>query len=328
MNIDDKLTITGSETPEELEAMLAELDDLEIVDEQDEDDNETIELSSGEEQPQADQSDIDDNADSQSADAENDPQGGDEKAPIQSKDGKHTIPFDVLERERKEKADLKEKLDAMQGKETELEKARRLLELRNKQLDELGIEPDELIEDVDPMKVIEDFETENPEVAKAMKALAHKVQAQQPKEPEADATPAPNPAQEAISLVPEIQSILNEGGEKANKAFDIDDALKVDPLWRNKPLHERYAEVARRTNEFYAPQQPAQVQAQQRATVSDAVQAVENDLPASPSEIGTSNKHQGSTLDRMATASTSELQAMFDGLSPAEIDALLEQASI
>ena len=54
--------------------------------------------------------------------------------------------------------------------------------------------------------------------------------------------------------------------------------------------------------------------------------AASQSLPNSPSDVGASNTHSGTLLQQAASMDTGQLESLFDGMTPAQIDALLEQA--
>ncbi|HHZ4784809.1 TPA: hypothetical protein ACWD86_004476, partial [Yersinia enterocolitica] len=49
-------------------------------------------------------------------------------------------------------------------------------------------------------------------------------------------------------------------------------------------------------------------------------------VPGSPSDLGVTTTHTASPLEQAANASPDQLQAMFAGMTDAQIEALLEQA--
>ncbi|WP_224552876.1 hypothetical protein [Pectobacterium versatile] len=341
--------LTGEETAEELEALLNGLGDVDISDEaagaithtgqatadnlngQQENKGDTTTLTPGvAAQPQT-------TTTQQSTDADG---GNSTVKSILSRDGKHTIPYDVLEAERAEKRRLSE---ANQRTSTELVEAQRQLEVFTRQINDAGLQPAQLPEKakITPEQIATVRES-FPEVANVLDALTQKVEYLQ------SAQPVPvvsqpvndNPAMAALDATPDLKNWQGSDPDRFTLAVHIDETLKLDPVWKDKPLNERFGEVVKRTRAAYgesvesAPQQPMQA-AQQQPTTEELQQKAadllakanaSSQLPASPSDVGSTTQHTASPLEQAANADPDQLQAMFAGMTDAQIEALLEQA--
>ncbi|HIF9289509.1 TPA: hypothetical protein ACX6Q0_001483 [Photobacterium damselae] len=328
------IEITGNETLDELELMLNELDDAVMVDEPlDNAPSTPVEEPSKEMiEPELEG---DTSADSPTAN-EGDTaysQGKIEepKKVIAAKDGVHTIPYDVLEAERREAERLRQQLVEMESKQVEYENQARLLDIRDKQLQKLGIDPDELPENLKVTEQqIDELRENYPELAPFITTLLAKVEAVST---DVKATqnimPESNPIMDDIRANTDLQSWMEEKGDKWSLALDIDDRLLIDPEWSNKPQAERFTEVVRRTKAAFGedvvvPQPTVSKQQIQDDAVSKE-QDISESLPASPSLIGASNTHQGSVLQQAANMNTEELQVLMAGMTAEQIDELLEQ---
>ncbi|EJJ3124985.1 hypothetical protein NIT42_004838 [Escherichia coli] len=112
----------------------------------------------------------------------------------------------------------------------------------------------------------------------------------------------------------------------------MDGKLQNDPAWKDKPLTERFAEVARRTQlAFGETSEPPSGKADNtdiRKTAEEKVKAAEREqaVPASPSELGnTASVGTGDNFERLLGASHTEIEAAMRGMTDAEIDAILEK---
>nr|WP_232486811.1 hypothetical protein [Pectobacterium parmentieri] len=259
---------------------------------------------------------------------------------IISRDGKHTIPYGVLEAERAEKQRLSE---ANQRASTELAEARRQLEVFTRQINAAGLQPAQLPEkaQITPEQIATVRES-FPEVANVLDALTQKVEYLQSAQP----TPVvpqsvnDNPVMAALDATAELKSWQSSDPDRFTLAVHIDETLKLDPAWKDKPLAERFSEVEKRTRAAYgetvesAPQQPTQAAQQQPTTAELQQKAADllakanasSQLPASPSDVGSTTQHSASPLEQAANADPDQLQAMFAGMTDAQIEALLEQA--
>ncbi len=260
---------------------------------------------------------------------------------ILSRDGKHVIPYDVLEAERAEKRRLS---DANQRTAAELAETKRQLEVFTRQINLAGLQPAQLPEkaQITPEQIAA-LRDSFPEVANVIDVLSQKVDHLQSAQPvAAPATQTEeNPAMAALDATPDLKAWQSQDPDRFTLAVHIDEALKNDPAWKDKPLTERFGEVVKRTRAAYgeaderAPQQPAQAPAvqqqsadaiQQKAAAVVAQASAATQLPASPSDVGQTPTQSASLIEQAANASPEQLQALFSGMTDAQIDALLEQA--
>ncbi|PCE67537.1 hypothetical protein [Salinivibrio sp. YCSC6] len=322
--------VTGNESVEELEALMEQFDDAELADD---DDSESEQPAANVEQPSVDSetqsiSDNVDKADSAPASEKDggETEEGEKPEGVATKDGAHVIPFDVLERERREKQQLKEQIEALQKQQSEWEQSQRLLDVRNKQLEKLGVEPEDLPEN---FKISEEqldtLAEDYPEIGQAIRGLFAKVEAvSQQSRSSPETKPAENdPASErdvvgeAIAKHPDLAKWSNEGGEQWKKAIEFDDKLRADPNWAEKSIDERFAEAARLTKEHFAESA--------KAKAAKAEADANNSLPPSPSETGSTTSHKGSILDKIANADESELYGLMSEMTEDQIEELLSQ---
>ncbi|MCL6328517.1 hypothetical protein EXT51_03240 [Pectobacterium carotovorum subsp. carotovorum] len=341
--------LTGEETAEELEALLNGLGDVDISDEatgavitagqttadnlngQQENKGDTTTLTPGvAAQPQT-------TTTQQPAIVDD---GHSNAKSILSRDGKHTIPYGVLEAERAEKQRLSE---ANQRTSTELAEARRQLEVFTRQINDAGLQPAQLPEKakITPEQIATVRES-FPEVANVLDALTQKVEYLQSAQP-APAVSQPvndNPVIAALDATPDLKNWQDSDPDRFTLAVHIDETLKLDPAWKDKSLNERFGEVVKRTRAAYgesvesAPQQPTQAVQQQPTTEALQQKAADllakanasSHLPASPSDVGSTTQHTASPLEQAANADPDQLQVMFAGMTDAQIEALLEQA--
>lgn len=326
--------LTGTESLEELEAMIAQLDNEEGAD------------------GNNDGGQVDNLAESATATPDSNAsqpteQQEDENTPlvkngILAKDGEHIIPFEVLEAERRNNQRIQQENEALLQRLAEAEKAqtdteqtKRLLELRNKQLEKMGVAPSDLPENLEITDEQLDELCDNfPElgsvlstVVAQMKVLKQHSAQPQPTAPPASAEPQANPTMDNIKANADLNAWMNEGGDKWNVALDIDDRLMAAPEWSAKPQAERFAEVARRTRAVFGETQPLANQSEKPSQSAAAQEAAaETQLPASPSTLGSSNSHEGSLIERAASMGNADLYSMMQGMTDAQIDALLAEA--
>ena len=323
------IELTGNETLDELEAMLDKFDDADVIDGSDNAAQMQVPADSQSTEQVPVTSEGDTNVVPPATDGIDTAQSEDqqEKKVIVAKDGVHTIPYDVLEAERREAERLRQQISDMQQKQTGYEQQSRLLELRDKQLQKLGIDPDDLPENLKVSdQQLEELRENYPEVAPFIAALMAKVDSFSAQSAPVTAA-ASNPVLDEIKLNTDLNSWMEEKGDKWSLSLDIDDRLMADPEWSQKPQRERFQEVVRRTKAAFGETVSAPVDnTQVRESAVEKEKAAAESLPASPSLVGASNTHQSSVLQQAATMGNADLQNLMAGMTADQIDALLEQA--
>ncbi|WP_409311401.1 hypothetical protein [Pectobacterium sp. B1J-3] len=348
--------LTGNETAEELEALLDGLGDVDVSDAP------SVVTTTSVTVPAADTATNQAELTGQTSQQENkgdtntptpgvaveqqtgaESTGVDQAKGILSRDGKHTIPYGVLEAERAEKQRLAE---ANQRTSAALAEAQRQLDVFTRQINAAGLQPAQLPEKakITPEQIAT-VRDSFPDVANVLDALTQKVEYLQ------SAQPAPvvsqpvndNPAVAALDATPELKNWQGSDPDRFTLAVHIDETLKLDPTWKDKPLTERFGEVVKRTRAAYgeptesaqsAPQtvtspvtqQPTTEEIQKLAAEKLSAATTAATLPASPSDVGSTTTHTASPLEQAINADPDQLQAMFAGMTNEQIEALLEQA--
>ncbi|HDI3200326.1 ATPase [Vibrio cholerae] len=327
----DTIAVTGNETLEELEALLESMEA--------EESRPTVEKEQGADEHLAPSSqsqsveglDGDTDAASPTAEPNAKPDG------ILAKDQKHIIPMEVLERERQEKAQLRQELEELKAHSAQLEKAQRMIDVRNKQLEELGVAPADLPEDVTiDEKKLAALQEDYPELAPFFLAMNNKIEAlvssgtvaasTTPPETESAAPVDNAELTTALKANVDLQSWMSEGGARWNAAQQIDDHLASSSEWANRSYAERFEEVSKRVRLAFGDEPKLSAQ-EALSAAQEASRKAKNALPASPSELGNTHRTGDSDLmNRVQSANHEELGKLFDSLSEAQIEQLLYNA--
>ncbi|UNK25266.1 hypothetical protein [Yersinia intermedia] len=348
------IELTGNETPEELEALIDGFGDVDISDVTQtaavtttpvaavtEDTNAVVntgdkkdELTPGATTAQT--TEVTPTTQAAIAEGTEKPKG------ILSKDGQHVIPYDVLVAERTEKQRL---MGTNQQTETELAEAKRQLAALTRQINSAGMQPVPLPEkaQITPEQ-INDIRDDFPGMAAMFDTLVQKIDYLQQGQPaQATNQPSGNPVADAMNAVPDLKSWQDQDPDRFTLAVHIDTNLQNDPAWKDKSLTERFAEVAKRTKAAYGESvEPVQQEQATTTTTTAATQTTADvqriaaeklaaataatQVPGSPSDLGVTTTHTASPLEQAANASPDQLQAMFAGMTDAQIEALLDQA--
>ncbi|MCD6668623.1 ATPase [Vibrio cholerae] len=327
----DTIAVTGNETLEELEALLESMEA--------EESRATVEKEQGADEHLAPSSqsqsveglDGDTDAASPTAEPNAKPDG------ILAKDQKHIIPMEVLERERQEKAQLRQELEELKAHSAQLEKAQRMIDVRNKQLEELGVAPADLPEDVTiDEKKLAALQEDYPELAPFFLAMNNKIEAlvssgtvaASTTQPETESAAPVDNAEltTALQANADLQSWISEGGARWNAAQQIDDHLASSSEWANRSYAERFEEVSKRVRLAFGDDPKLSAQ-EALSAAQEASRKAKNALPASPSELGNTHRTGDSDLmNRVQSANHEELGKLFDSLSEAQIEQLLYNA--
>jgi hypothetical protein len=299
--------LTGTESLDELEAMLAEIEqapDVELDNGTDTKQTDVKpapsagEVAAGNEQAAANQ--VEEQAIAP------------EKV-VMAKNGQHTIPYEVLEQARNEAKQLREQLAQSQQAQAERDKLQVLLEKN-------GIDPSVDPDDIS-QEELEQLAQDYPDLGKSIAAIARKLQKLEPQAAPQQVQPVANPVQAALQAVPDLAAWRDGDQDRFDMALTIDDKLQADPAWSNKPLAERFAEVARRTKLAFGDE----VEAPPAKASGKAAEKPADHIPPSPSELGQTHHAPATGVERYGAMSQAELVGELGAMSDAQIEALLEQ---
>ena len=259
--------------------------------------------------------------------------GADSSDPVgvATKSGKGVLPFRVLLDERQEKQhwrgqaltlqqqleQAQARIQELQGKGTEQQQADALADLTD---DEIAA-----------------AEADFPLLAKVARRLkAAPIQQAPASAPAAaPAAPAVDPQDEAddtaaavhaaLTAHPLLSSWQQKGGVVWGRAVELDDAIKADPTWANKPLTERFGEVQRRlAGELGVAVPPAQQTQPAPAPAPATTPEPANFRPNTLSDLGGGAATQHDPLD--ASQDGMALARRFASMTPDQIAAAVRRS--
>lgn len=341
LNIDEVLA-TGD--PEAIQKMLDEIEANETEDELEQDESEA---ESEAEKPakQAAKQEVEEPVASDQSEAEESLETN-EKPSILTKDGKHTIPYDELEKARNEARLSKEEMrnaksmiDDLMAKQEEMT---RRIEWSDRQLKKAGIDatqPPENIQLTDEQ--LEEMEENYGELGTVIRSLytqnqklARTVQARQDSDQDSSAqadTSARNEVNAAIDRNADLRKWQAGDQERFSQAVTIDERLRRDPKWVNKTFDERFTEVVRLTKAAFGDtDSPARNQQQRKDVEKEAAKAISNATPSTPdslSDFNSSNADSEKTLtQRLGEMTPDQAARAFSKMTQAQIDEVLEKS--
>ena len=237
---------------------------------------------------------------------------------VLSKDGKHEIPYDVLEQARKRNSDLEQENQQLRAIREERDKLQKLLDKH--QIDANAEDLDGLSADA-LSELAEDF----PQVGNGIKHLMNEIERLKQMVSQSQATPDNKEveARNAFTSIPELVEWQQNDRDRFDYAVGMDEKLMADPLWSAKPVRERYLEVARRTTEAFKPVQ-ASTPTTNSKPASPSKEKVDT-LPNSPSDIGNAIRDTATrgTPEYYANMSQSQIQNELARMSQSEYDKLM-----
>ncbi|MDD2341440.1 MAG: hypothetical protein PHV54_00940 [Tolumonas sp.] len=250
----------------------------------------------------------------------------DQEKVVLSKDGKHTIPYEVLEHARTKAATLEQENQQLKVIQAERDKLQLVLDKHGIDLstDELDGKTDDELN-----ALVDDF----PAVGKVIAKQAEKIRELEGKLNQQAATvdPEKSTARQAFESIPELVLWETSDQDRMDYAKAKDAELMTDPLWQSKPVRERFLEAVRRTaSAFGDAVKPEKPETKQDPAQQPQKKAKEDSLPNSPSDIGNSVRETATrgTPEYYAGLSPSQLNAEFSKLSPTEIDKILNSIDL
>lgn len=282
---------------------------------------------------------------------------------VLSKDGRHSIPYDLLSKSRGYSKELEQQLEAAKKKLGEIQAKQgfsdRKAEVLAKQLKDAGIDPTKLPEEIEITDELISSLDEYGEVGNVIKALIARTGNQQPgntseqasaqKEEPAQANPRQAEYNDYLTNHTDFASVMNM--DESSDEFQTLDLfftqVKNAPAFKDKPLTEQLDEAMARYNKVYAPAEPqqrkepeqqpeqqapaGQQQSQAEAAIIAAkaqqeLQAAQKQAtPASPSEMGASGDHQKKAIERALEANGTDLLNVVGELDPKELEQLFDE---
>ncbi|HBC1012612.1 TPA: hypothetical protein IGZ65_004272 [Escherichia coli] len=328
--------LTGEETLEQLEKMLEGPGDVDIEGHEQDGVTEVATENNADAEAQTQTGD-NNTAPTPDASAE---QTQDVKEPeskgVLTRDGKHVIPYEVLEAERSGKQRAEQEAATLRE---QIAERQRLVELLTSQINQAGLEPAQLpenekISDEQIARIRELY----PEIGDTVAALVRKneyLQSRFEKSGQSDSGAGADlsPVFDAMDAVPVLKTWQESDPDRFSVAVSIDGKLQNDPAWKDKSLTERFAEVARRTQIAFGetsetPYDDKAGNTDIRKTAEEKVKSAERAkaVPDSPSDLGnTTSVVTGNKFERLLNASHSEAEVIMSGMSDAEINEVLEK---
>lgn len=272
-----------------------------------------------------------DSGDGSESDGESSGQDEEERAPIATKNGKHTIPYEVLEAARQREADLKRQLDEANARLSESDKQ---ISNAKANLDRQGVDMDSAFADPDAITekeladVEEDYGYGSMEAKlarilfKSQQAQTQQAEAVNQAQAEVDDAEAAA-ARSAFQNNSDLTNWQAKDPDRWDMALTIDQKLQADPKWQNAAPSDRFAEVAKRTKAAFGDAVAEQKSVKQRA--KEIIDNSDPETPSSLSDIGQKPMTEKSTAERFENMSDEQIHDEISRMSESEYRQFLDQ---
>lgn len=232
---------------------------------------------------------------------------------VLSKDGKNTIPYEVLAHERAQAKQLREENAQLRQAAAERDELAAKLEKEGISLTE------QQVADLTPEQ-LDELAEDYPGIAPVIKILSAKLNAIE--STSRQSTPATNPVEAALNAVPDLVAWRDGDEDRFTFAVTVDQRLMSDPAWKDKPMQERFEEAARRTRAAFGDE------VKQQTAKPDQVKEpqAKTKIPDSPSDLGSSAQATNSnSVEALSALPLDQLTAKMGSMSSDQIEALLAQ---
>lgn len=261
------------------------------------------------------------------SDGETSGHDADDNAPkvVKSKDGKHEIPYSVLEYERQQRKQLEQQLMEMQQEreqlqanyqqtESALNNVKAKLEKEGLDVEELLANPDD-ITDRQWAEIEEDYGV----LGKMMKKLITQQQAnvQQIQQAGAEAGAEFNTElQQALNANPELLQWQDSDTDRWTEALRLDNELRKLPEWQNRTTAERFAHVVQQTKKAFG--DPLK-------RAKQIIDKTEQAAPDSLSDLGQAPVRVKNDMEALKDMTPAQLEDAMAKMTPSQLDELFAQ---
>jgi vacuolar-type H+-ATPase subunit I/STV1 len=243
------------------------------------------------------------------------PQQVDEEAPIASKDGKHTIPYDVLksERERRKAAE-----QAMQELQARIEAMQQTGKPQEQAQGEAS--PDELDQMAEDFPAVAKLLEHTRKLEQQLQSVSQRIEQEDRQRQEASMSEV----RAAVDANPTLLHWEHNDPDRWAAAIEADTKLQASPAHRGLTLEQRLAKAVEIVDAFYGPDQAApRAQAQPQEKPAKKAAAAAKSAPRTLSDILGGAVPPSDPVEEFAQMSADRLGAQMANMTPDQITALL-----
>lgn len=243
------------------------------------------------------------------------PQQVDEEVPIASKDGKHTIPYDVLksERERRKAAE-----QAMQELQARMDAMQQTGKVQEAAIGEAS--PDDLDSMANDFPAVAKLLEHTRKLEQQLQNVTQRIEQEDRQRQEATMSEV----RAAVDANPTLLHWEHNDPDRWAAAIEADTKLQASPAHRGLTLEQRLAKAVEIVDAFYGPDAAApRAQAQPQEKPAKRAAAEAKSAPRTLSDIPGGAVPPSDPVEEFAQMSADRLGAQMANMTPDQINALL-----
>ncbi|MFS1522757.1 hypothetical protein ACL7TT_01380 [Microbulbifer sp. 2304DJ12-6] len=265
---------------------------------------------------------------------------------VESRDGKHKIPYEVLQNARDRANSLQNRATELEqdltGTKAEMDQLKGLNDQLKQQLQDNNLTPADVLKKADIDDAMLETLSEYGSIGEVVRALAMQNKQLQTaiSSGQGEAGPSaqdddPNAAQQqvetAIASNPSLSDWRENDPDKWDMATIVDNQLRQDPAFKNASFEDRFNEVVKRTQAaFGIPDEPPADKPQDAKVLAEKAQetvekATKQQHPQSLSDLGQGPTAQKSRADTFAEMSESQLESAMADMTQDQIEDLMAE---
>lgn len=255
---------------------------------------------------------------------------------VKTKDGKHEIPYEVLETARAKLKEAEDRLREQSNALSEFDQVKKLNDHLKQQLESNNIKPKDLPENFNFSKEVLAELDELGAAGDVMKALiaqnqrlSDQVREKFEAQPQANSEPVDlqSEVDSAIERNVDLSAWAKGDPDRWEFAITVDEKLRADPAFKDKTFDDRFAEVARRTKAAFGdaienPKLGSNTKEQAEKKIAEAEQ---RQIPQSLTDLGQAPSTEKSLIEQLGELSEDELVSRLSGMPADQVDALLSK---
>ena len=239
----------------------------------------------------------------------------DEEAPIASKDGKHTIPYDVLKSERERRKAAEQAMQELQARIDAMQQTGKPQEVAD---DEAS--PDELDDMANDFPAVAKLLAHTRKLEQQLQSVSQRIEQEDLARQEASMSDV----RAAVDGNPTLLHWEHNDPDRWAAAIEADTKLQASPAHRGLTLEQRLAKAVEIVDAFYGPDTAApRAQAQPQEKPAKKAAAAAKSAPRTLSDIPGGAVPPSDPVEEFAQMSADRLGAQMANMTPDQITALL-----
>ena len=285
--------------PDQIAALMAQMDGTPAPEQAENDATAGVEVTEGEQE-----------------ETEEAPQQVEDEAPIASKDGKHTIPYDVLKSERERRKAAEQAMQELQARIDAMQQTGKPQEVAD---DEAS--PDELDAMANDFPAVAKLLAHTRKLEQQLQTVAQRMEQEDRQRQEATMSEV----RAAVDANPTLLHWEHNDPDRWAAAIEADTKLQASPAHRGLTLEQRLAKAVEIVDAFYGPDSAAPRAQAKPQNSPPKKAAAAKEAPRTLSDIPGGAVPASDPVEEFAQMSADRLGAQMANMTPDQISALLNR---